>query len=259
MVLSVRKLLWATAAGCVFTLLLFFHALDPLAGLIHAAVDPFERFFIASSSGIRGWFIARDSLLAERDALRATLQEFYQQVQDAESCRKENEELRTLLAYHPPSRVEAVIAQMVNFANMSRTRITIDKGLRDGIEKGDAVVVGNGILTGRVVNITDDHATVALLTDTAISVAAALAGERGSEGVVRSRRGALFLDFIPQDKDIELGSMVVTAASDERIPPYLTIGYVAHVETDKSAPFQSARIEQSLSEYAFVSVLHQAD
>ncbi|OGL88542.1 hypothetical protein A3I42_03025 [Candidatus Uhrbacteria bacterium RIFCSPLOWO2_02_FULL_49_11] len=254
---SSRNLLWAIVGGCVFTFLLFFHALDPLTRLFQGALNPLERFFMSRSFTVRQWFKERDAVIKERDALRSTVQGFYQQVQDAESCLEDNAELRELLGIHTTYRVEQVVAKIVNYANLSRTRITIDKGLREGIATGDAVVVGSGIIIGRVVDAANDRATVALLTDADVSLAATLAGGGSEEGIVRSRRGALMLDFIPQGMELLVGHLVVTAGSDERIPRNLTIGHVTALETDKSAPFQSALIEQSISiaDYAFVAVL----
>ncbi|MFA4873145.1 MAG: rod shape-determining protein MreC [Patescibacteria group bacterium] len=254
---SSRNLLWAIVGGCVFTLLLFFHTLDLLLQPLQRALDPLERFFMLRSQTVQQWFEDRNAVIQERDALRSTLQGFYQQVQDAESCMQENAELSELLGIHTTYRIEQVAAKIVNYANLSRTRITIDKGLREGVTKGDAVVVGSGIIIGKVVDATNERATVALLTDADVSLAATLAGSTNEEGIVRSRRGALMLDFIPQGMELPVGHLVVTAGSDERIPRNFTIGYVTALVTDKSAPFQSALIEQSISiaDYAFVSVL----
>ncbi len=252
-----HKILWSLIAGCVFTLLLFFHALDPLLGLLQGSLDPLGRFFMLRSFAVQQWFKDRSAVIQERDALRHELQGFYQQVQDAESCVEDNAELHDLLGLRASYRGEQVAAKIVNYANVSRTRITIDKGLREGIATGDAVVVGSGIIIGKVIDVANDRTTVALLSDADVSLAATLAGGSNEEGIVRSRRGALVLDFIPQGIELPVGHLVVTAGSDERIPRNLTIGYITSREADKSAPFQSALIEQSISiaDYAFVSVL----
>lgn len=254
---STRKLLWAIVGASVFTLLLFFHALDPLLQLLHLPLGPLERFFMNRSFAVQQWFKDHDAVVRERDALRATLQGFYQQVESAQSCMQENAEFRGLLDLHTKYRIEQVTAAIVNYANVSRTRITIDKGVREGVSTGDAVIVGNGIVVGKVVDAIDGRATVALLSDADVSFAATLAGGNNEEGIVRSRRGALMLEFVPQGMELPVGRLVVTAGSDERIPRNFTIGYITAVETDKSAPFQSALIEQSISiaDYDFVSVL----
>jgi rod shape-determining protein MreC len=122
--------------------------------------------------------------------------------------------------------------------------VTIDRGAAEGIGVGQAVVTEEGIYIGSVAAVGDRTATVRLLSDVRARVAASLAGGDRVAGVLEGRgNGTAHLTLIPQAVAIAQDGVVVTAGTEENIPPNLAIGLVNDIESRPTDPFQNAAIE----------------
>lgn len=178
---------------------------------------------------------------AERDELRRQLDEARGETMAAEA---EREAFRRLLAATEITYladIDRVTAAVVRGAvgNFDDDVITIDKGSRDGVEPGMAVVTGAG-LVGRIERADVTTANVQLLSDSSLIVGVRLAstGEVGlghsdpddpglfviDQGLAWPEGGAS--DLLPQ-----VGSVVVTAASS-RYPAEIPVGRVRSVALD---------------------------
>ncbi len=97
-----------------------------------------------------------------------------------------------------------------------------------GVRRNQPVVTPDGLL-GRVVGVTGRYAKVQLVTDRASSVGAMVERTR-RQGLVRGAgRGALALDFIPLQEDLQPGDRLLTAGIDGIYPRGLPIGTITEV------------------------------
>ena len=143
--------------------------------------------------------------------------------------------------------------------------VVIDKGLRDGLFAGLAVVsfVGpgdssQGVIIGKIVNVKDNLAEIYLVTNKNCKLAAAILGEEKTSGIVTGELGLTSkMEFIPQTENIKEGDLVATSGLEQNIPRGLVIGRVTKVIKENNEVWQSATIEPQidLDSLSVISVL----
>lgn len=138
------------------------------------------------------------------------------------------------------------------------TTIIIDQGKNAGIEINRPVIVGKGLLIGKVARVDEKTAIVRLVSDFQSSVAATVANREKSLGVVEGGFGlAVRLNLIPQNELIKPGDAVITSGLEAAIPRGLMIGTVEVVEKKPQEPFQEAILNPAadLEALSVVSVI----
>lgn len=128
-------------------------------------------------------------------------------------------------------------------------QFTIDKGKTDGVDIGQAVIVGNN-LVGVVTAVSQTLSSVRLIYNPKISLAArvlpglALGVARGEQG------GKVFLNNVLLSETISNSNLVVTVGDTNEkakgIPSDLVIGKITSVEKKPSALFQTATVRSLL-------------
>ena len=113
---------------------------------------------------------AYDDLKRENDDLRAQIDDLQGQVTAGEVAKRSNQELLAQAKLPFVGDLQTVRARVTSgaVANFDDT-IEIGKGSNDGIKKDMPVVTGTG-LVGSVVQVSDTHAVVRLVTDTSFQV-----------------------------------------------------------------------------------------
>jgi rod shape-determining protein MreC len=154
-------------------------------------------------------------------------------------------ELRSLMDYVTRTQVEGVTTHVIARAvDNDSTRVLIDKGEVDGLQKGAAAVIDDGVLFGMVEDVRETTAVVRLVANAQSNIPAAVLGKNRTIGLVEGREGAvLVMEFIPQDAELGNGNLVVTSGLDGLVREGLIIGLVTEVVSVESAPFQQAFIE----------------
>lgn len=122
--------------------------------------------------------------------------------------------------------------------------VLIDRGAADGLETGMAVVVGDGVLVGKIVRISPRVSTVMLLSDWRSRVAASPVGTQKLFGMVQGEgNGVLRLTLVPQSEPLKTNDVVVTAGTEEKIPANLPIALVDVIEGKATDPFKTATLQ----------------
>jgi rod shape-determining protein MreC len=88
--------------------------------------------------------------------------------------------------------------------------VIINRGSDDGLRRGMPVVTQQG-LVGRIARVTATSANVQLITDAASNINVRLQPSREEAQLTGSLTGDLYLDFIPQEADVEPGALVLTS------------------------------------------------
>lgn len=118
----------------------------------------------------------------------------------------------------------------------------IDRGRRDGVAEGLAVIAPGDVLVGRVVRADDRSASVLVLTDPTSSVNA-VSEESRATGIVRGARGLdLRLELVEPGRELKPGEGVLTSGQDGLYPRGLTIGRIAAVEQQASGVLTTATV-----------------
>ena len=176
--------------------------------------------------------------------------------------------LRLLDAVDLPYRedIPSVTAKVVrgSVGNFADNVVTIEKGARDGITEGMAVVTGAG-LVGRVDRVDGATATVQLLTDPGLLVGVRLVatGDLGLGHPVVGEAGLFVVDQGPRWPDVDdpsllpgIGTAVVTSAIS-RYPSDVPIGTVVAVAlgADELTMEITVMLAADVTSLNFVSIL----
>ena len=202
----------------------------------------------------------------ENQALRAELEELQGSIIRGEA---DTQTLRRLLeATELPyvGDVDRVTANVVrgSVGNFDDHVITIDKGSRDGIRVGMAVVTGAG-LVGRVERADNATSTVQLISDASFHVGVRLVSTDkvglghavpGDDGVFVVDQGLDYPDVDDPALLPDVGTAVVTAG-ESSYPADIPIGSVLAVRrsTDKTAMEVDVQLASNADDLHFVSVL----
>lgn len=185
------------------------------------------------------------SLAARYEACEANTRALAVDAAQYASLERQVAELQALMSYTQRAQVTGVTTQVIARAvDDDATRVLIDKGEIDGIQKGSAAVIDDGVLFGMVEVVRDTTAVVRLVANEQSNIPAAVLGKSRTIGLVEGREGAvLVMEFIPQDAELGTGNLVVTSGLDDFVQEGLVIGLVTEVVAVESAPFQEAFIE----------------
>ncbi|OGA23923.1 MAG: rod shape-determining protein MreC [Betaproteobacteria bacterium RIFCSPLOWO2_02_FULL_67_26] len=236
-----RLLIFSALSAALLVADARFSFLIPLRQVAAAIVYPLQRIAAAPASIVQriGDFFATHSSLREENA-RLAQENFSStaRLQQLNALAAENAQLRALIAARERLEVKALAAEVLYTARDPFSRkVIIDKGLRDDVKAGQAVVDDRGVV-GQVTRIYPWHSEVTLITDKGQLVPvqnlrnglrAVLAGT-GNDG-------ALELRFVPLNADFQNEDALVTSGIDGIYPPGLPVARVTHVERNAAQLF----------------------
>jgi len=160
---------------------------------------------------------------------------------EAENCR-----LRGLVDFQrlaPFKMVGArVIGREVRHWHQS---VLVDKGSRDGVVPGAAVVAAAGAV-GRVVEAGHNSARVLLLTDPNCRIGGLLQKSRTPGLVEGDGRGGCILQYLPPRTDVVEDEPVVTSGMGLAFPPGILVGLVRETRSEKLGLHQSAQVDPAV-------------
>ncbi|NEU03370.1 rod shape-determining protein MreC [Clostridium senegalense] len=127
---------------------------------------------------------------------------------------------------------------------------TINRGSKDGIEKGMIAVTSVG-LVGQVTSVGNNSATIQTLCNENIAVAGYVLSTKESDGIVKGYKGNedKFLAEITGlsiDSGIKVGDTIVTSGLGKIYPKGIEIGKVLDVKEDKAAVMKSAVVKPNV-------------
>ena len=162
---------------------------------------------------------------------------YYSQIEELQN---EVTELKNVLKLNATlSEYTYVNATVVN-RNMGYwyNNLTIDKGSKNGIKEGDAVITSNGLI-GKIVNVSNFSSTVKLLTSDEISNKISVKVKSNNKNlygllVGYNRDSDIYeLEGITDSKDIKEGDTVTTTGLTDYFPSGIIIGKVKKVVKDE--------------------------
>ena len=106
------------------------------------------------------------------------------------------------------------------------------------------VIINNGVIVGKVVEVFDYTAIVRLLNDHASQVAATVRNQDGTVGVVQGEFGlGVKMDLIPENEEVAIGDLVITSGLEEKVPRGLVIGLIENVFGSDEDIFKTATVK----------------
>lgn len=119
--------------------------------------------------------------------------------------------------------------------------VLIDKGKDDGIEKGMAVVIPEGI-AGQTMEISTHYSKVLLIIDHNSAVDALVQRDRARGIIQGGAAGRCLFKYVLRKHDVVIDDVVVSSGLDGVFPKGLAVGYVSNVIKPKSGIFQKVTV-----------------
>ena len=196
------------------------------------------------------------SLLSENNQLVEENNQLKAQVAQMAEIKHENEILKRELGFvQSQSGYELIPAKVVFHSPSSFLQyIKIDKGTKDGVKTGQAVL-SNGHLLGVVKEVSNDFAEVNLVTNANSLIPVVLQNSRGT-GLLAGGLKGLMAEDIPLDIKIEKNENVVTSGLGGDLPSGIIIGTVQETISGESEIFQRISVKSPIEfgklEFVFV-------
>lgn len=209
-------------------------------------LSPLQQTSELATSGLgKIWSGLFGATAVETAQLRAENLRLKARLVDFSETRQENERLRGLLAFGAELEPRTVAARVIAVdATSWFSTVTVDRGDRDGVREGQAVMTTMGAV-GRVVATAPHSARVLLIVDASSRISTLVERTR-TRGVCRGNGETLILDYVPLTDDVKEGDILVTSGLGGGFPKGLVVGTVKTVAQRGFDMFQTIRIEPAV-------------
>jgi rod shape-determining protein MreC len=249
--LSSRTGVWTLAVMALAVLLLALSRaglLGPLENVVLTVFSPLQNALTRVSEPAADFIsnIRRTGELSdENQALRAENERLNAEVARLREDETRLQQLAQLLQVKQAHPDEQFLAANVFARDPSDVKevVAIDRGKRDGVKEGMAVVTEGGSLVGSITSVFDDYAWVTLITDPDSAVSAMIQESRAQGVVSGSYSRRLTMEFLRQAAAVNEGDMVLTSGIGGDFPPGLVIGRVSAVESSRQEIFKNVTVE----------------
>lgn len=219
-----------------FTLMITDHrekSSGSLRGVLSIIVAPLQ-FAVDYPVRVAGWvgslLSSKNSLIAENMQLRYKQTMLETKLQKLVALQAENSELKSLLLASSPDKVNSMVAQILAVETSSnRHLLVLNKGSRDGVISGQAVLDSNGVM-GQIIDVGLTTSTVLLISD--IKGAVPIRNDRTGERAIlvgNNNITKLSLINLPKTSSIVKGDLLVTSGLGRRYPEGYPVGIVSAV------------------------------
>ena len=168
----------------------------------------------------------------------------------------ENARLRALLGSTSQLESDTLIAEVLSLEQrLDRHRLILDKGERDGVRVGQAVIDSTGLL-GQVTQVMPGLSKVTLVTDP--SHAVPMLNKRTGQQIIAEGTGdrqQLSVRFISVSADIRVGDSLLTSGLGRRFPRGYPVGEITNIKIIPGESFQSVDMSISSKPHAIDHVL----
>ncbi len=182
------------------------------------------------------------SLWSENAVLRDEVVELKAREYEWRDAVLENIRLRKMLEFREQQQFRYVASEVVaRDPSVNLSSILLDKGEKDGVEVGRAVVTVHGL--AGVIHTTDAHRSVVQLTLDRQFAASVRVERSRVDGVIRWQGGdRLLLDDVPKNLDVKKGDRIITSGLGGMIPEGVPVGVVEEVSVGLSDIFLTVAV-----------------
>ena len=216
-----------------------------------AMISPFQKTAVNSGVTFRGlWrsYIDLRGMRRDNDALQTEVNQLRMEQlhlrQDAEQGRR----LQALLGFKEQFPSTTLAAEVIGTSGTELSRVVyVDRGRRDGVEPGMAVITPDGIV-GKVTRADRTTSQVLLIND-ATSGAGVILDRLRLNGVLKGASGGYpEILYVMADEKIQVGDRVLTTGGDRVFPKGMLVGTVESVVPDRERdPFLAIRVKPAVN------------
>jgi rod shape-determining protein MreC len=211
--------------------------------------SPFQKASTFVSKTIRGTFqqyVFLVNLEKENRMLKQKVAELQAETHQIKEMRLANDRLRHLLQFREKNSSSMIGAEVIGQDPSSWFKsVTIDKGERDGVKRGMAVVSPTGII-GQILKTAPHYATVLLITDYNSAIDSIVQRTRAKAIVEGKGENRCQLKYLLRTEEVAVGDTVVTSGLGGNFPKGLMVGEIKQVDKKGHGIFQHAELVPSV-------------
>lgn len=218
----------------------FYWFSNPIQKHLWGAGDSASDFF----EGVFGFI----SLKNRMEELEQKNQGLIAEIIRLKELEEENKSLKEALNINLQDDHSLLLADIVS-KDISEDIIIINKGLRDGVNEGMAVITESKVLVGRVIEAFEKYSKIMLSSHQEMSFDIKIKQEEKEISAVAEGQGSerIFLNFVPHQDDIFEGDIVVTSSKGGIFPDSLLVGKIKRYQKNDIDPFQIAELDTYLN------------
>lgn len=217
------------------------HYLRDIRSLLSTAIYPIQ--YVASlpqkvGTGVGEFFTGHQVYQLENEKLKLKILKLKAAQQKHNALLAENARLRALFKAAAKVADKALIAELieVNLEPFTQ-KLLVDKGSRDGVFVGQAVIDANGIM-GQITGISPSTSTITLLTDPGHAIPVQV--QRNGLRAILFGTGAtneLSLPHLTATSDIDKGDVLISSGMAGRFPAGYPVARVERISSDANESF----------------------
>ncbi|WP_266097069.1 rod shape-determining protein MreC [Marinobacter salinisoli] len=192
------------------------------------------------SDWFSGLFVNKEDLQQENEDLRARLLILERRALKYAALASENNELRRLMNSSEVLDDRTILAEVVGISpDPYSHEIVINKGLRDGLREGQAVLDAHGLM-GQVVQTSQITSRVILVSDSSHAVPVEVV-RNGLRAILlgNGNTDTLELVHVPDTADVQEGDLLVSSGLGGRFPRGYPVAEVSRITKEPGEPFVS--------------------
>lgn len=218
---------------------------DPVGPLLLGSMRPLQvglQTIVVGVRRIRDRYKSLNNMRLENQSLKGRIVELEVRMEgllESEAINRRLQKLLDLKTRVPGRSVSAAV--IGNSASTWFQSLTINKGEKDGIRKGMAVISFVGIV-GQVVVVAPRSAKVLLITDRSSGVDVISQRSRARGIVSGSLDNGPVMQYVKRNEDIREGDRLITSGLDGIFPKGLLVGTVGKVSKESNGHFQHVEV-----------------
>jgi len=217
--------------------------------LLMEVCSPFQKAATLVIKTVQGTFtqyVYLVNLGKENRMLKQKIAELQGESHQMKEMKLANERLRQLLQFREKNSPSMIGAEVIGQDPSSWFKsVTINKGERDGVEKGMAVISPAGVI-GQILKTAPHYATVLLLTDYNSAIDSIVQRTRAKTIVEGKGENRCQLKYLLRAEEVAVGDIVVTSGLGGNFPKGLMVGEVKKVDKKGHGVFQYAELVPSV-------------
>lgn len=218
-----------------------FNRLEDVRGAIGTGLAPVHWLGNApdrASDWFSSLFTTREDLLEENEALRARLLILERRALKYAALASENTRLRELMNSAGVLDDRVILGEVVSVSpDPYSHEVVINKGERDGVQVGQAILDANGLM-GQVVQTSQFTSRVLLISDSSHAVPVEVV-RNGLRAILLGNGDteALELVHVPDTADIREGDLLVSSGLGGRFPKGYPVAEITSISKQSGEPF----------------------
>jgi rod shape-determining protein MreC len=222
---------------------------DFFDGLFMEICSPFQKgasYVIKKVQGVFRGYLFLVNLQRENERLRKRIADLQSESDQMKEMALAHERLRKLLQFRETLSSTVIAAEVVGRDPSSWFKsVTINKGERDGVRKGMAVISPEGVI-GQILKTAPSHSVVLLATDYNSAIDSIVQRTRAKAIVEGGGENRYQLKYLLRAEDVVVGDKVVTSGLSGYFPKGLMIGEIKKVDKKGHGIFQYAELVPSV-------------